>query len=161
MNWNKRIVVSEKAKKQMTDSFDTPFNNLKTVHIAIQSIEDINCDLRCEFIFELVSQLKNIENVKFIGRGFINVDSVLFKTPKIRRLCIAETDFPSRNYVPQLRKFHATIRTVMFRREKDGKGANQLLLHLNVNSLQWQDLHMLETYFRKGRLLTTCIENKR
>lgn len=157
MNWERPIVLSDEAKK--TQIMEThpfmAFNNLKTVEIEILGIGDVDCDLRCEFIYFFVSQLKNIDNVKFVGGALTNVKSILQHATNIRRLCIAETRFRSSQLSHELRNIMRVLLRVPIR-HPSSEAKCQRLFHLQVNERQWQQL---QVYENTGRIMTTSIDS--
>lgn len=139
MNSDRPIYLSRQVKEHLVESFFESFDNLKTIEIEIRRMDVINCDLRCEFIFNLLSGLKNVENIKFVGRSWTNMNSLLHHSTNIRSLCIADTHFHSADVSLEMRKIVETLRRISSRRTLEVKYENQLL-HLEVNQYRWIEI---------------------
>lgn len=154
MNWERPIALSADAKTQIIET--QPFmalDNLKTVEFEILGIGDVDCDVRCEFMFRFVSQLRNIENIKFVGRSLTNVNSILQHSTNIRRLCIAETHFRMPHLSHEMRNIMCVLLRVPIRHSSSEANCKRhQLLHLRVNERQWQQL---QVYENTGRVTTT------
>lgn len=156
MSMERPIVLSDEIKTEIMESCSIPsLNYLKTVEIQIQNIGDIDCNLRCEFIFNLVSQLRNVENIKFVGSALTNVDSIFRYAKNIRRLCIAETHFRKTHISQELRNIMRFLLRVPIRNPSEEKCEKQLL-HLKVNKDQWNHL---QVYENTERIMSTLMEN--
>lgn len=145
-SFEERTVLSKEKRAHIMESFSVKFENLKTIEMEVRGIYDKPCDLRCEFIFNLVSRLENIENIKFIGHSLVNVNRVLYNSMKIRRLCIADADFRSEHYTQELKNIVLASRRVP-------------MVHLQVSQQQWNEL---QTYaiVKRTRHMRFSIQNK-
>lgn len=97
-----RFFLGEERKTQIMKSSPS-LNDLKTVEIEIRSHE-VDCNLRCEFISNFISQSRSVENIKLVGYAVTNAISILQNAKNIRRLSIGETHFEWDQQSQQLRK---------------------------------------------------------
>lgn len=121
------IFLEEATKTKIMQSSSKSFDSLKTIEIEIRSIGSINCEQRCEFIFEFMSQLKNIENITFLGEGLTNVNKVLQYAPDIRRLSISGTYFHQANHSSEIRNIVRFLRRIPIRHPLERKCKKHLL----------------------------------
>lgn len=140
MNSDRPIVWSTERTKQIDASFD----KLKTIEIQIQSFGEKNCDLRCKFIFHLISQLKNVENVKFIGYSFTNVHKVLRHTSNIRRLSIADIGFRLAEFRSELRNILRAVGSIQICHPLQAQNQKNRIIHLGVDEAQWNEIKLYE-----------------
>lgn len=157
MSWNRPILLGEITKTEIMRSSSMPFANLKTIEIEIRSIGNVHCDQRCQFIFDFMSRLKNIENITFLGRGLVNVNKVLQYAPDIRRLSIAGTDFQHVHLSSEIRNIVRIQRRIPIRHPLEGK-CKKHLLQLTVNGHQSLELRAYEDI---RRYMTTTIDKSR
>lgn len=87
------IALSAYDKSHIVGLDTLPLNNLKAIEIEFEGVGEMNCDVRCEYMYHLISQYRNIDSVKISGRGLFNVGGALRLSTNIRRFCIAETEF--------------------------------------------------------------------
>lgn len=154
VNSDRPIALYKGTKHELMESFIEPFDNLKTIEMELRCIGDINCELRCEFIFDLVSRLRNIENIKFSGRSLFNVNSILHRSANIRQLCIADTHFRMGQVAKEMRSILRSVRRIPIRRPSEVKCEKQPL-HLRVNEHQCSELELYGD--TRGFLTTTVV----
>lgn len=153
VNSDRPKILNKEAKQELMKSFTEPFDNLKTIEVELRCIGDINCDLRCEFIFALVSRLRNIENIRLSGRSLFNVNRILYRSANIRQLCIADTHFRCSQVEKEMRNIVRAARRIPIRCPSEVRCERQPL-RINVNRHQWSQL---EVYGDTSGFMSTSI----
>lgn len=128
MNNVRPIVLNEEERAQLMRRPLPNFMCLETVEIEVMDTVTRQCDLRCQFMFHFMSQLKNLLHFTLIGMHTNKIYKILEIIPNIRTLDISKLSLL--RLESEVRNVGKTLRRS--RKSFDGKTIPHLL-HLVVH----------------------------
>lgn len=130
MNLSRPVTVSDEAKAEIMRRPLPQFAGLHSVEMKIWEQNEYiydpkwtQCDLRCQFLFHFLKQVKNLQYFRFTGGSLSNMHKVLEFAPSICVLDVSEVSHETHTMVPKIVK---TLRS----RQLDGGKNDRYPLHL-------------------------------